>query len=322
MATLSRARLTIDVAHCLHVRARNTLELQTGGSVRYLLVDSSPQFDRDYEMVLIKSIRVDSLLSLWKLSTAMLCRWTDGLSLGDELLTEDSRKAERTEVDSIHETVVWHALPAVQVGFGASSLPQRLHAVMHGLRLELCDHSELVAVCNEMVCICSDYGTEYGLSSLDPVPDMFPFWRDFGPPAEVAEDDMLDAPIRPDLRFDHLLPNDGLLHTIDNCTKDFATAIPGFRVFVRKLTAVCRVISAKSSQDKLVSRCFQDRIGQHFVGDIRRFHGSVHEGRRGSIAFCLPKVHKLETALRYGWDLHKFLGFATTPSTLCPFLDA
>lgn len=321
LATLTRARLTIDIAHCLHYRAQNTAQLEAGGCVRYILVDSSPQFHRDYEMVLTKSIQCDQLVSLWKLSTTMLHRWLDPSTLAEDLLDEDRRNSERAELDHLNKHIVWHALPAVQIGFGASSLAHRLHAVMHSLRLELSSHSELVAVWGEVLCICSDYGTEYGLSSLEPVRDLFPYWQDDGPSAPAAEEDMLDAPGRPDLRFEHILPNDGLLHTIDNCTKDFATAMPGFRTFVRKLKAVCKIVRTKSSQDKLVERCFQDRVGRHFIADIRKFQGSVHEGRWGSVAFCLPQVRKLQTALRHGWDLQKFSGSAASFSILCLYLD-
>ena len=102
---LSRARLTIDVAHCLHWRSRNTAHMEEG-SVRYVLIDSSPQFHRDYELVLTKSIRVEHLVSLWKLSTSMLGRWAGDACLAEQVLDEDRRAAERAEMDEICSKVV------------------------------------------------------------------------------------------------------------------------------------------------------------------------------------------------------------------------
>ena len=283
------------------------------GSVRYVLIDSSPQFHRDYELVLTKSIRVEHLVSLWKLSTSMLGRWAGDACLAEQVLDEDRRAAERAEMDEICSKVVWHASPVAEIGFGAASVARRLHAVMHCLRLELSDYEQLHTYWGEVLCICSDYGTEYLVSGLEPVPDPFPYWRDGTESEVVAEDDLLvepARPARPDLHFNHLLANDGLLHTIDNCTADLAGAMVGFRVAIRKLKAVCKLIRTKSSQDKLLTRCFQDAVGVHFAPQIRQFQGAIHEGRWGSIAFSIPQLRKLEHVLRYGWDLQKFLGSA------------
>eukprot|EP00971_Amphidinium_carterae_P135327 2681698-Amphidinium_carterae.3 len=50
---LSRARCTIDVAYMLHWRRINS---EDGDAVRYVTVDSSPQYHRDYLAVLVKHI--------------------------------------------------------------------------------------------------------------------------------------------------------------------------------------------------------------------------------------------------------------------------
>ena len=42
--------------------------------------------------------------------------------------------------------------------------------------------------------------------------------------------------------------------------------------------------------------------------EIKKFTSHVHEDRWGTVAECIPKLLKLKTALRYGWDLRAFKG--------------
>lgn len=148
--------------------------------------------------------------------------------LEDLLSSRQKHEDEERAFQTMLEKISWHVAPAVQVGFGASSLERKLHAILHALRLELSSHEELVAFWRQVMCITTDYGTEYKVCYCRPVPDMFPWWQDSEQTQMPAlDDDVLEAPQREHLPFDHLLPNDGILHCIDNCTKDLAAVMPG-----------------------------------------------------------------------------------------------
>ena len=313
---LSRGRLTVDVAFMAWHRKCNA---EKESLVRYILVDSSPQFGRDYQIILTKQIKSADLLQLWELSTAWYWEWRAwddavGVTMRDLVacVQDDGRLGrEATAMEKVIAAVAWHVAPAVQIGFGASSLYHKLHSVFHAIRLELSSHRELVEYWQQVHCICSDYGTEYKLAYLRPVRDMLPYWRDTAvdeaPAALEDEDDALLQPPRPDIPFSHLLAHDGILHTIDNATKDLGTAMTGFKLVIRKLKSVCRLVRKKGSQDKLVQRCFEPSpVARHFIDDIRKFQGSVHLGRWGSIAFALPQIIALQHPLRYAFSLNRF----------------
>jgi hypothetical protein len=82
---MSRARLYIDVALMLWFRKLHTKELETG-SVRYIMVDSSPQYGRDYELVLTKTIALNKLQRLLVLSHRLCTFWsTDPETLAEQV---------------------------------------------------------------------------------------------------------------------------------------------------------------------------------------------------------------------------------------------
>jgi hypothetical protein len=63
-STISRRRLMVDVAYMMHRRALN--DKFGRGAVRYIMVDSSPQGGRDYELVVVTSIAGPCLLQAFR----------------------------------------------------------------------------------------------------------------------------------------------------------------------------------------------------------------------------------------------------------------
>ena len=105
--------------------------------VRYVLIDSSPQYGRDYQIVLTKRISKVSVERLWHNTTLVYGLWRnrpDGDALEDWLRDSDLWDAEVAAFEEIHAKIHWHVLPAVQIGFGASGLYMKLHAIFHAIR--------------------------------------------------------------------------------------------------------------------------------------------------------------------------------------------
>lgn len=314
---ISRSRQTVDVAFMLYMRERNTAELADSdagdcGCVRYLMVDSSPQYGRDYQIVLCKSIKKSSLKDLWHNTELCFAMWRpdghDDRALDQCLHDEDLRAAEAQLMEEMAPLIRWHVTPAVQIGFGASNVQRKVHAILHSLRLELSSHAQLLKFWKEIVCITSDYGTEFKICYCRPVPDLFPWWQDAAGMEEdlLVDDDLLQEPHRDTLAFQHLLPNDGLLHCIDNCTKDLAICMPGYRLAVRKLKSVAKLVKSRGSRDKLIQRCFSSRVGGLFADDIRKYKAGVYLARWGTVAFAVPEMLKLRSALTHFWDLRRY----------------
>lgn len=261
---LSQGRLLADIACMTYWRRRNRADM-TQGCVRYMMVDSSPQYKRDYEIVLIKSIRIGDLESLLEKSLMLETLWTDGVC-GDVVTERFSdaalRESESAAIASMRLCIYWHTPPLTHIGMGASTLAHKVHAALHSMRLELFTGAELQKYVREIFCSLTDFGTEYGMYKLKPIANPFPYWvgkLETGETApqlsEVAYDmlqdvegdcdhfdileeaadhtDIVQSDGVPmcacahceDVCFEHMFGNDGLLHTIHNRTTDLSKCL-------------------------------------------------------------------------------------------------
>ena len=158
---LSKARFKADAAFMLLMR---NLNHTSGQAARYLMLDSSPQFHRDYEQIVEKKIYTRDLPDLLRSSQRLGSMW-DGVLDPDNFDLEQTRALAEEEAAlfvSISHKIVWHTLPPVLVGFGVSDLSRKIHAILHAVRLECTDHADFARYCAEIVCVVSDMGTEYG----------------------------------------------------------------------------------------------------------------------------------------------------------------
>ena len=191
---ISRARLYIDVAIMLWQRVLNSPGSGTedsGGFVRYLSWDSSPQFERDYELCLVQSCRRADLRKVFKASRDLMSMWDlKRATAGD---WAETAKKEASCMECIREHVSTHALPSVLVGcrvakfvsfslilldarlfcetirFGSSTFGHKLRSLAHALRLEHFSHESLSAFSRDLVSVVSDYGTERLLCKMAPI---------------------------------------------------------------------------------------------------------------------------------------------------------
>ena len=123
------------------------------------------------------------------------------------------------------------------------------------------------------------------------------------------EDDLCCKPdnaIREPIDLSAMLPNEGLIHVIDNCANDLGKAMPGYKLAVSRLKHVCRLVKRRDNQPRLLERCFGGVEGKAYHGKIKRFRGDVHTKRWGTVAFSVPEVLRVEACLRRCWDLDRF----------------
>ena len=216
---ISRARLYIDVAIMLWQRILNSPGPGTEdcGFVRYLSWDSSPQFERDYELCLVQSCRRADLRKVFEASRDLMSMWNlqrpAGVGQGIVPDGPEIAKKEAFCMEFIRERVITHALPSVLVGcrraaknssvlrffldivcvsvetirFGASTFAHKLKSLAHALRLETFTHDSLAAFSHDLVSVVSDYGVERLLCKLAPisVQDLCPWFSDT-PDSDIA----------------------------------------------------------------------------------------------------------------------------------------
>lgn len=171
---LSYLRLYVDVAWMLWNRCRNASP-RCGWS-RYLFWDSSPQFGRDYEMALVRSIKKSHLRRLLRALHGMKTMWTTLLELpADHHYTNHDREImmlkekERVIMQECRASMEFQSLPAVTIGFGCSGFPRKVRALMHAMRLSHFTKSSLIDYIQEICTSTHDYGTEKLISRLKPV---------------------------------------------------------------------------------------------------------------------------------------------------------
>ena len=109
---ISRFRLTMDVAAMLRARVRNWQLYQQGvRSCRYVLWNSSPQFHRDYELVLIDTLTIDDDLKVVEAMYSM----AQSVQLEAEDLAQDEERMvmQFSEMETVRVAISRHALQCV-----------------------------------------------------------------------------------------------------------------------------------------------------------------------------------------------------------------
>ncbi|CAE7249385.1 TNN [Symbiodinium sp. CCMP2456] len=177
---VSRFRLVFDVAFMMWQRAVSwiTQAVQKQKVARYLMWDSSPQFRRDYEMIRLVSVPESELHFLYEATDCMAAMWLEGgrydleKDLDEQSVKDDSRgeEEEAALMQRARSVMRPHVLPAVLLGFGATSLPHKFHALAHAFRLEQFNGSALDSFCREIVSVTSDFGVEHMLGRVASVP--------------------------------------------------------------------------------------------------------------------------------------------------------
>ena len=311
--------------------------------------DSSPQFGRDFEMVMVCSIERKNIRRMFQDFTMLSHIWTVGAdelevegagAFGDERL----RQVELDYMSSFRSGLCWHALPAVCVGFGASSFPRKFAALMHAIRLETFTCQAAADWTRSVCSVASDYGTENLLNYVDAVdahevlgcfddtlPEDIALLVGLQPAADGGEalggaagevdpavfeevpdvPDDVDAfenvPAPPMLDFSGMLGIAGLHHVIDNATMGFGDVMDKYTENVHMAVQVCKLLRKRAHKPRLLARCFAHGIGPQLADDINKFKGWVNPSRWGSIAFSIPEIIAVKGALRWGWNRERFL---------------
>ena len=125
---LSKARLKADVAFMLMMRC---IDQHSGAAARYLMLDSSPQFHKDYEQIIEKRILEADLPELWEKTKRLDSMWEGAFEPATFRMevVQELQKEEASIFQTISQKTLWHTLPPVLVGFGVCDLGRKIHAI-------------------------------------------------------------------------------------------------------------------------------------------------------------------------------------------------
>ena len=204
------------------------------------------------------------------------------------------------------------------------------------MRLEHFSHDSMEKWCREFLCVLSDDGTERLLHSVRPcsIQSVCPYFADtlqsdsrkmvthmmgnhdddddeggFENIGEGFQMDMdeFEVPI-PTLDLNGALGYSGMHHVLDNATKGLETVLSSWRENIEKAKQVTKLLRRTDMLQKLFARCFNTPLTTNLQPILKRFRGHIHEGRWGTVAFTVPELLKVKRALRFGWDMHQFIG--------------
>ena len=308
-STLSRARLTTDVAFMLSVRSANAR--QSDNVVRYVMVDSSVQGHHDLE--LIRCVCLDTLKAeqMFHKALDLFQLWREPEQ--DPAVPDAERvREERDLMASIADGLSTHLLPSVVLGGGHTSLWHKYHAVAHAMWLETGAAPLLETFSKSVFAFTTDQGVETGLCKVPilrassvlpwmPVPEDEAGDHDWAPAADLAGQHYAAV-----IDFTQAVGVPGMLHIVHNSTNDLSKAVQHFDEIISQMTALSRLLRKRDSKARLLETCFSDHVGRFLQDEIRRFSAKLHTGRWGTIAACVEELLQVEAPLRFGWDLAKF----------------
>ena len=145
---------------------------------RFMLWDSSPQYHRDYELILVESVSSLELPDLWGHLEVIA---EESLHDDFDTLTPDQKHAAAlASMSSIRQSLQVHALPATQIGFGASGFSAKAASLLHALRLEHFTDEGTSRCVSEIRAVVSDGGVESLLTRACPMvlSEMLPYFED------------------------------------------------------------------------------------------------------------------------------------------------
>jgi hypothetical protein len=344
---ICRLRLRIDVAYMMLIRVEHWMQTQSGRRhVRFLSWDSSPQFRRDYELVLVESACYDDLSYLLQHSWLHCIGSAQGFEM---LFDEEEEEGLKEHIDSITHLgtlITRHALPCVMMGFGASSFAHKFRALLHSLRLEHFNNASLARYCKDILAIVSDDGVERLIENVRPMDlqVLCPWFQDttdadirlsikqnqvegdddqanadadgvfedippdgFDLGGGDVGDEVFEDPDVPQADLTRSLPTSGLHHVIDNATQGFEDVLPSYHDNIARCQQICKLVRNRDTQVKLLERCFSCPLGKQLHHHIKSFKGHIFPGRWGTVAFSIPEILKVKGPLRWGWDKDRYM---------------
>ena len=338
---LSRSRVIVDIAFQFFLREKYFASAMLPNLAVSVLIDSSPQFGRDYELALLTST---DLRQCGRLLEIMTRSYDRGL-LPPDLRIIDFAAVEQEQIEDMHSMIIVTVLTPTVLGRARCKLSDKLHAFLHAMRLLVPSLQELSVLLCGVVSFCTDLGTEAGIATVPPIPLLRAFPHETQAdvsdgngfrfvPDNAGDSDNMDAGFR--FRRDSDIDTDdwleaahcaspalcdlsasvefaGPLHMIHGITNDLGSCMKHFPEQVGKLKNVCKMLTYKAYKRNLLATCYTSATAKYLRKDVVSFKAKVNTQRFGTVADAALEIGKIENGLRYVWQLDLFMSGNQSP---------
>ena len=330
-SSITRARLSMDVAYMLHMREEfvESLTLMLKGDMatldmgkvgfRTMLADGSPQGGKEF--LLIESVhtwasdivRIGNAVATLARHSAVLSGMLDDTDEQLEVSPEMEAVLDANKI--IRTAVVRHNLVPMVLGARALTVLHKLQALCHAAWLETGSMATLLGYLTSVSCWCTDGGTEgfFGHTCRLDLMEMFPPWM---APLHVQADDgglsdEGDCVVQKYYAYGAFFPLAvqiiGMMHTLHNISSMFCTSLSCWDWFCERLTALSQLLANSDNRKRIQVTCFQD--GPLAAGAWLLDYGvaKLVKWRWGSVMHVLQDVLRLEHLLSSGFNLQSYL---------------
>ena len=101
----------------------------------------------------------------------------------------------------------------------------------------------------------------------------------------------------------------GLMHIIHNAFKDLGSSMAGYDEHVSNMAVLSKFLREKHTKERLIAKCFsQGTPGEVPLREaIATFNAECYENRWNTVSKCALDLQAVLEALRFGWDMPKYL---------------
>ena len=316
-SSISRWRMLIDGALMLATRSA-TKELSDAGvgHSRSFMADASQQHGREFEHIMMRSIRLDRIASCFQKANNLINMWKHAdldIDIDDEMLA-----AEKAYMSDLAKDILVHHFPLVHLGSGRKKLGDIFQSIAYAVFLDFgYTLKQAAQVIHEMGIGTFDLGTEFSLSKIDPIrfSELFPWMPEslIHPPPPVREhleDDDFEDPLPPPapepfISFRRSLTVPGTLHVTHNASNAVLETMPAVAKAVDGLAQVMRFLSAEFTCTRMLELCFDDPAGRTLHKRLKKVQCKVYKKRWGSVAFATKEVLEV-IFIRRRWSLRRY----------------
>lgn len=245
-----------------------------------------------------------------------------------ERLQMECLEADQACMKRIADRIVWHVAPIIMLAHSRTNLPAKTRVFLHTLALLCSSRSALCELCDSVVSLHTDYGTEKGISRISHCPlDLFLPYMHAGEEvtgkgdseifaqefqAHDVENLFVDEECQDVwegvVSFDPCFEGPDMMHIIHNATNYLEDVVDCYAPTIAALKSICALLAGRESKQQLIETCFQAGPSIAFAEEIKSFNITVHDKRWNTIASGIEEVNNLEPALRSHWNLCQFLG--------------
>ena len=314
---ISESQLKIDAALCTYF-AREFFAKSIGHL--YLWADSSPQGGTDWLLSMLRIVPQEQLEPSAATARRLQASVQDfQLAVSNKDFALSMEIAERRHEDGVFlsKAIALHRQIPLGLGSGDSSLEKKMLCIFRKILAETQDFKLARKALRKVVCVCTDMGTEGGLSLAQglKLTELCPAWVSDANAGLVSEDDLVnlaggDSDSDNDESSEYFLPNSipspGLLHIFHNMAKDVHMKLNGFDSWVVGFKAIAALLHYKHLRNRLVATCVLGTPWEWLRGKFDTAAPKPALWRWNTITQILPRMLSLKFLLQKIWRADKF----------------